>query len=90
MRDLFAASLRYGAGGGGSGLQGAQKKKKNKGGEEKYLKKFLLKYLIFSSTNTTPQHTHTHPSTQILYTSVFLIKSFKVRKLKNAPVMRAL
>lgn len=34
------------------------KKKKNKGGEEKYLKKFLLKYLIFSSTNTTPQHTH--------------------------------
>lgn len=27
MRDLFAASLRYGAGGGGSGLQGAQKKK---------------------------------------------------------------
>lgn len=58
MRDLFATSLRYGAGGGGSGLQGAQKKKKNKGGEEKYLKKFLLKYLIFSSTNTTPQHTH--------------------------------
>lgn len=29
MRDLFAASLRYGAGGGGgSGLQGAQKKEK--------------------------------------------------------------
>lgn len=34
MRDLFATSLRYGAGGGGSSLQGAQKKRKIKGGKK--------------------------------------------------------
>lgn len=62
MRDLFATSLRYGAGGGGSGLQGAQKKKKNKGGEEKYLKKIpaQVSHILFYQHHP-PTHTPTHP-----------------------------
>lgn len=67
-----------------------RKKKKNKGGGRKIFEKIpaQVSHILFYQHH--PPETHTHPSTQILYTSVFLIKSFKVRKLKNAPVMRAL
>lgn len=63
MRDLFAASLRYG---GGSREQG-KKKKKN--------------YSCLSiSHSILPCLPHTYTDTVHIR---FLIKSFKVRKLKN-------
>lgn len=66
-----------------------KKKRKIKGGRKIFEKiPAQVSHILFYQHHP-PTHTHTH-TTQILYTSVFLIKSFKVRKLKNAPVMRAL